>query len=280
MERTTFTAATGTGDLTGWVAGDGPPVLAVHGGPGLGHEYLDGLVEELASRYRVATFQQRGLPPSTEQGDFTVAEAVTDLVAVLDHLGWATAYLMGHSWGGHLAFHAAAAIPGRLDGALAVDPLGAVGDGGAADFGATLRARVPEDVRARLDELDEKESAGALTLEDDLEALGILWPSYFADAQAAPPMPAVRMSMAAGDGLWADLVSRLQVLEASLSSITVPVGVLVGERSPMPPSAGTGTAARIPGAWSHVEPGVGHFVWIESPGCVLVAMDRLVAGRG
>ncbi len=278
MERTTFTAATGSGDLAGWVAGDGPPVLAVHGGPGLGYEYLDVVVEELATRYRVATFQQRGLAPSTEQGDFTVAEAVADLVAVLDDLGWATAYLMGHSWGGHLALHAAATVPERIAGVLSVDPLGGVGDGGAAAFGVELVARLPEPQRRRIAELDEKEAAGLLTLEDGLEALGILWPSYFADAQAAPPMPAVRMSMAAGEGLWTDLGPRVQVLEASLSSIAVPVGVLVGERSPMPPSAGTGTAARIPGGWSHVEPGVGHFVWLESPGCVLEAMDRLVAG--
>jgi len=38
---------------------------------------------------------------------------------------------MGHSWGGHLVFHAAAGISGRLAGVLSVDPLGAVGDGGA-----------------------------------------------------------------------------------------------------------------------------------------------------
>ena len=57
----------------------------------------------------------------------------------------------------------------------------------------------------------------------------------------------------------------------------VPVGVLVGELSPMPPSAGIGTAERIPGAWSHVEPGAGHFVGREAPGCLLAAMDRLVA---
>lgn len=160
MERTTFTVATGSGDLAGWVTGDGPPVLAVHGGPGLGYEYLDGVVEELAPRYRVATFQQRGLPPSTEHGDFTVAEAVADLAAVLDHLGWATAHLVGHSWGGHLVLHAAAAIPERIAGVLSVDPLGGVGDGGAAEFGAELVARLPEPQRKRVAELDDKEAAG------------------------------------------------------------------------------------------------------------------------
>jgi len=75
--------------------------------------------------------------------------------------------------------------------------------------------------------------------------------------------------------LWADLTARLQELEASLPSISVPVGVLVGEGSPMPTRAGTDTADRIPGAWSHVEPGAGHFIWVEAPGAVLAAMERL-----
>ena len=54
---------------------------------------------------------------------------VSDIVTVLDGLGWDSAYLMGHSWGGHLVFHAAVSIPDRVFGVLSVDPLGAVGDG-------------------------------------------------------------------------------------------------------------------------------------------------------
>ncbi|HYQ33968.1 MAG TPA: alpha/beta fold hydrolase, partial [Lapillicoccus sp.] len=140
MEQTRFTARTSSGERGGWVTGDGPPVVALHGGPGLGYEYMDEVVAEVAARYRVATFQQRGLSPSVLDGGFTIAEAVADIAAVLDELGWDTAYLLGHSWGGHLAFHAAAAIPERLAGVLAVDPLGAVGDGGSAAFGAELMA--------------------------------------------------------------------------------------------------------------------------------------------
>ena len=253
-------------------------MLAIHGGPGMSYDYLDDAVAELAARYQVATFQQRGLAPSTEGGDFTVAEAVADVAAVLDGLGWDTAYLMGHSWGGHLVFHVAAAVPERLSGVLSVDPLGAVGDGGGAAFGAEMLARVPEADRERAHMLDEKDTAGESTPEEDLEALSLFWPSYFADPAAAPAMPPVKTSQAANRALWADLQARLPELEASLPSITVPVGVLVGELSPMPPSAGTDSADRVPGAWSHVEPGAGHFVWHEAPGCLLAAMDRLVAG--
>jgi len=244
------------------------------------YDYLDDAVAELAARYRVATFQQRGLAPSTENGEFTVAEAVADIAAVLDGLGWETAFLMGHSWGGHLVFHAAVSIPTRLAGVLSVDPLGAVGDGGEEAFGAEMLARLPVGLRERARLMDEKYTAGESTPEEDLEAFSLFWPSYYADPAAAPPMPRVEFSQPAGSGLRADLRARLPELEASLASIAVPFGVVVGELSPMPPSAGTDSADRIPGAWSHVEPGAGHFVWHEAPGCLLAGMDRLVGTTG
>jgi pimeloyl-ACP methyl ester carboxylesterase len=279
MERTPFTVPTETGELSGWVAGVGLRVLAIHGGPGMNYDYLDDAVMELAAQYQVATFQQRGLAPSTLQGTFTVAEAVADIAAVLDGLGWDTAYLVGHSWGGHLVFHAAMAIPDRFAGVLSIDPLGAVGDGGAEAFGAEMLARVPEADRERARLLDEKVTAGKATPEEEFEAFSLVWASYFADPPAAPHMPHVKFSQPAAQGLGVDLTVRLPELEASLPSITVPFGVIVGQLSPMPPSAGTESAEHIPGAWSHVEPGAGHFVWHEAPGCIVAAMDRLVAGR-
>jgi pimeloyl-ACP methyl ester carboxylesterase len=194
MERTDFVAATATGELSGWVAGNGPPVLAIHGGPGMNYDYLDDAVAELATRYRVATFQQRGLAPSTEHGEFTVAEAVADIGAVLDALGWDRAWVMGHSWGGHLVFQLALDVPERLHGVLSLDPLGAVGDGGLAAFTAELLARAREEDRERIRVLDELDTAGEATPEQSLEALSLIWPSYFADPSHAPPLPPVALS--------------------------------------------------------------------------------------
>ena len=243
----------------------------------MSYDYLDDAVAELAARYQVATFQQRGIAPSTEQGEFKVAEAVSDIAAVLDALGWEKAYLMGHSWGGHLVFHAAAAIPERLSGVLSVDPLGAVGDGGYEAFGAEMLARVPEAGRERARVLDEKDLAGESTPDEDREAFSLFWPSYFAEPAAAPSMPRVEFSPPANQGLFTDLQARLPELESSLPSIVLPFGVIVGELSPMPMSAGIASADRVPGAWSQVVPGAGHILWHEAPGCLLAAMDRLVA---
>lgn len=277
MERTGFTAATDHGPLAGWVAGDGLPVLLLHGGPGLGGEYLDPMAEEICGGpYRVALFQQRGLAPSTLEGPFTVDRALADVEAVLDHLGWDRALVVGHSWGGHLALHVAVALPHRVTGVLAVDPLGGVGDGGAAAFAAELVARVPDDLRGRAEQIDALDARGEATLDEQHEMLRIVWPSYFATPRLAPPCPQVRIGQEASNGLWADLVERLPGLDATLGTIEVPVGVVCGERSPMPPkAAAVATVERIPGAWCALEPGAGHFTWVERPGCVLAAVDRL-----
>ena len=119
------------------------------------------------------------------------------------------------------------------------------------------------------------------TPEQRVELLGILWPSYFASPDAVPHRClAVRIAEEASVGLWADLERELPALAVALGAITVPVGVLAGQESPMPPEeAATATAERIPGAWVLLEADAGHFPWVERPGCVVAAVDRL-AGAG
>ena len=114
------------GAIGGWQRGDGDRLaLVLHGGPGM-TDYTEDLADEVAAGMgagsRVVRYQQRGLTPSTLAGPFTVAQAVDDLIAVLDHLGAANGMLVGHSWGGHLAMHAACAHPERVSGLKQDEP--------------------------------------------------------------------------------------------------------------------------------------------------------------
>jgi pimeloyl-ACP methyl ester carboxylesterase len=263
------------GDIAVWVTGTGPRVLLLHGGPGLSAEYVDTLVDELVPGYQVALYQQRGLAPSTQDGPFTVAQSVADAVAVLDALHWDKAYVVGHSWGGHLALHVAVAAPDRLLGVLAIDTLGGVGDGGAAAFEAELLARTPEADRQRARELDERALRGEGTTEDVIESLALIWPAYFADPTKAFS-PTKQISLPAYTGGFESVMNELPRLEASLGAITVPFGFLAGRWSPMTVDlASRATAERIPNAWVEVVPDAGHFIWIEAPGSVRRALDRL-----
>jgi proline iminopeptidase len=274
--RKAFTVEVAGGRLGGWVGGDGLPVLLLHGGPGLSFEYLDELASELGDGFQVAGYQQRGLAPSTVEGPFTIAQAIDDALAVLEFLEWPRALIVGHSWGGHLALRLAAVLPRRLLGVLAVDPLGIAGDGGMAAFEAEMLARTPRDRRERAHELDERAMAGQGTPKEGLESLSIVWPAYFADPDNAPPMPPVRMSVPAYSGLIAEFTTGTEEVAAALGSGEVPYGVIAGAGSPMPwGQAALATTELSPRAVLTVVPAAGHFPWLEVPGCVRHALQRL-----
>ena len=275
MAWTDFTTRDDGPLIAGRRAGSGPPVLLLHGGPGLGFDYLRDLADELAQENDVAWYQQRGLEPSAVEGPYTVAADVGDVRRVLDALGWQRAYVVGHSWGGHLALHVAEAMPERLLGVLAVDPLGLVGDGRWPEFDEEMFRRTPEPVRARARELDELSMAGVVDEELALEGMRLVWPAYFADPERAPPMPEFRYASERSAEMVPSIQAELPALEAGLPQIRVPVGFVHGSRSPMPLTTSTDGAERIPGAWVEVVEGAGHFGWVEAPGAVRAALRRL-----
>lgn len=277
MRWAEFTTNDGEALIAGRRAGEGPPVLLLHGGPGLSFEYLRDLAEELAEENDVAWYQQRGQAPSAVAGPHTVATDVDDAGRVLDALGWETAYVVGHSWGGHLALHVAEAMPDRLRGVLCVDPLGAIGDGRWPEFDEEMLRRTPESLRARAQELDELAMKGAADDAMALEAMRLVWPAYFADPEAAPPMPELTMASERTGKMVPSINAELPKLEAGLPEIRVPVGFVHGSRSPMPLEASMDAAERIPGAWVDVVEGAGHFVWVEAPGAVRASLRRLTA---
>ena len=263
--------------------GDGPHALVLHGGPGIGAEYMVGLVEELDGLFETAVPQQRGLAPSTLEGPRDVETHVADMIAVLDHLGWERAWLIGHSWGGHLAMHTAVAHPDRVAGLILFETLGAVPDGGSPELVANLVARLTPDERAELDALMAKQAAG----DDDPAIMGkilmVLWPSYsYIHGNVLPPnslrletplpdepdtMTSVREHFEAG------------TLERGLPGRDLQALFIHGEGDPMPMRSTTESAALIRGARVEVIPEAGHFPWIERRGVVRQAVEDFLASQ-
>src|SRR5689334_21898912 len=127
--------------------------LLLHGGPGMS-DYLSDLAHELDGLLTTARYQQRGLTPSVVDGDVSVEGHVRDAIAVLDRLGWQKPVVIGHSWGGYLALHLAAAHPDRVGALVILDSLGATGDGGVSEFVPNLRRHITADDLARMAELE------------------------------------------------------------------------------------------------------------------------------
>src|SRR5438132_12788352 len=111
MRESPFSVAVERGELVGYVAGAGEPTLVLHGGPGLS-DYSAAVAWALAAKgLRTLRYQQRGVTPSLTAGPYDVDTHVSDAIAVLDAHGIEQAIVVGHSWGGHLAFHLAVAHP-------------------------------------------------------------------------------------------------------------------------------------------------------------------------
>jgi pimeloyl-ACP methyl ester carboxylesterase len=268
-------AAVNGGNLVGSRAGSGAPTLVLHGGPGMS-DYTEGLEEELAGVCELVRYTQRGVEPSATTGPFTVEQHVADAVAMLDAAGWDRAWVLGHSWGGHLAMHLAISYPDRLIGVISVSALGSAGDGGAADFEAEMAARTPLDDRDRAEELDKRAMAGMGTEEDALESLRMVWPAYFAHPEDATPMPPIRLSVPCYAETFESLTAHLKAgyLERRLPALALPVLLVHGRFDPIPYWSAEQTAALIPDVSLEPIDDCGHFPWLEQPG----ELRRHIAG--
>ena len=106
------------GELTLNVAcqGSGPTLVLLHGFP----EFWGGwsrLVPELASEYRLIMPDQRGYNLSdkpTEVSDFELDHLVADVVGLIDAVSSEPVTLVGHDWGGAVAWAVAASAPEKL----------------------------------------------------------------------------------------------------------------------------------------------------------------------
>lgn len=104
--------------------GTGQPVLALHGLFSEGRAFAR-LAAALAPRWRVIAPDQRGHGSSDPAPPYTREGFLSDVVALLDHLGVPRLPVVGHSLGGANAYQLAARRPERVS-ALVVADVGAV----------------------------------------------------------------------------------------------------------------------------------------------------------
>ena len=101
----------GTGDPPSEV------VVLLHGWPQDRHTWSQVAPPLLEAGLRVVTFDQRGYSPRARPGGrraYRMEELVADVLALLDELGTARVHLVGHDWGGSVAWAFAERHPERL----------------------------------------------------------------------------------------------------------------------------------------------------------------------
>jgi pimeloyl-ACP methyl ester carboxylesterase len=243
----------------------GPPALLLHGGAAV-PDYLEGLAAELAPLLTTYRYTQRGTPPSAGGPPYSLEAHMADVLAVLDAFELPRAWLVGHSWGGHLALHLAIAHPERLLGVVCVGTVGAYADV-FDEQDANLRRGLSRQDVDRLDEIEARRRGGEVTEEELVERFGIVWPQYFAVRERASPSPS-HVGVDASIGVNRSLAEHFerQTLVHGLPRVRLPVLFVHGELDPDPVRSAVDTAALIPGARVELIADCGHFPWLERPG--------------
>jgi pimeloyl-ACP methyl ester carboxylesterase len=95
--------------------GDGEPLLLIMGVGGHHRMWSEPFLAALAEDFDVVAFDHRGIGSSARaDSEFAIADLSDDAAAVMDHLGWESAHVMGISMGGTVAQDLALRHPDRV----------------------------------------------------------------------------------------------------------------------------------------------------------------------
>jgi proline iminopeptidase len=253
--------------LRTWTTGTAsaaPPVVLVHGGPGL-WDYLEPIARMIEDLTVVHRFDQRGCGGSDPSEEQTMRRLQDDIDELRQYWGYEQVVVIGHSFGATLALTYAAANPER------VAKLGYFAGVGLGDWyppydAERLRRMTPEQ-QDRLIAL-----RGTRNAEEETEFRALSWFTDHADRQqawtwaleeAAVPYPinfAANRAINAETDSWSD-----EDLAGLAASLKMPVWLVHGSGDPRPASAVQALAERITDHEMHLIEGVGHSLWRERP---------------
>lgn len=266
-ERTLDVAAhDGTHVLALAEAGEGGrPLLLVHGFTGAKEDFTPWLDRLAEQGWHAVAPDQRGHGESTKPDDeeaYSFDAYATDLLALLDALGWGSAVVLGHSMGGMVVQTAALKEPSRFEAVVLMDTSHRAvrADTGLVEMAiAIAKAEGMAAVMAAQEAVAEEnpltnDIATRMAAED---------PAYkeFGDRKLLASSPAMYAAMLRA---ITDMEAGLDRLP-DLAGISVPVLVIVGEADEPFRKPSQRMADAIPGAELVVIPDAAHSPQFENP---------------
>lgn len=253
------------------------PLVVLHGGPGMAHDYLRNLGALADETGRtVVHYDQVGCGRSTHRpdvpADFWTPELFVDEFAnLIDALGLERYHVLGQSWGGMLGAEMAVRRPAGLASLAICNSPASMRlwvEGANA-----LRAQLPPEVQ---EALDRHEADGTIDDPDYLAATAVFYerhvcrvvpmPQDFADSEAQMEAePTVYHTMNGVNEFFVTGTMGDWTIIDRLDDITAPTLVVAGEFDEATPETWAPFVERIPEVSSHVFPGASHCSHLEQP---------------
>lgn len=250
-------------------AGQGPPLLFVHGFP-LSHAMWAGQLGPLAASHRVIAPDLRGFGASdVTPGVVSMDRLADDLAALLDALQVREPVVfVGLSMGGYVGWSFVRRHAARLAALVLCDTRAAADAPEAQAQRRKMARHVLEHGTAALAEAMLPRLVSPATAAARPELVELLRGMI----AAAPP---------AGVAAAQEGMAAREDATALLPSIGVPTLLVVGSEDVISPAAEMAAMAeRVPGARLVVVPGAGHMAPLEAPATVNAALAEFLAGLG
>ena len=247
-------------DLFADVQGEGPTIIAHHGGPGIGSHANDkAAFAPLSDAYQIISFDARGSGRSSALPPYTHAQWVSDLDALRAHFDLERFIMTGGSYGGYLALEYTLAHPERVTHLILRDT--AASHAYEAQAKATAMARAAE--FPSIDERDlDRIFAGKMEDDEDFRrvfaTIAPLYNANYDPERTAQWIKGITFRAETHNLAFSQNIPNFD-LTARLSEIAVPTLVIVGRHDWITPlEASQELAAGIPNAELVVFENSGH----------------------
>ncbi|MCY4671909.1 MAG: proline iminopeptidase-family hydrolase [Rhodococcus sp.] len=256
---------------------DAAPLVVLHGGPGMAHDYVRNIAELADETGRVIVhYDQIGCGrsdhlPDVDRAFWTPGLFVDEFFTMIDHLGYDTYHVLGQSWGGMLGAEIAVTKPaGLISLAICNSPASMqLWLGGAAQ----LRRALPPGMQ---DALDVHEREGTFGHPDYVAAVAEFYrrhvcrlqpmPQDFLDSEAQMiAEPTVYHTMNGPNEFHVIGTMRNWTVIDRLERIEAPTLVIAGEYDEATPATWQPFVDKISGARAQVFPGASHCTHLEQP---------------
>jgi L-proline amide hydrolase len=266
------------------------PLVVLHGGPGMAHNYLRNLEAFADDGRTVIHYDQLGCGKSTHLPEappefWTPQLFVDEFENLVEHLGLTSYHLLGQSWGGMLGAEIATRHPsGMRTLAICNSPASMqLWVEGASE----LRAKLPAEVEATL---SAHEAAGTTDDPEYLRATAVFYERHVCKVVPMPQdfresedqmeaEPTVYHTMNGPNEFHVVGTLREWSIIDRLDLIDVPTLVVAGEDDEATPATWHPFVERIPGATSHVFPGASHCSHLEQPEEFRRVIGEFLAGH-
>lgn len=266
------------------------PLIVLHGGPGIGHNYVRNIAELADAGRTVIHYDQLGCGNSTHLPDapaefWNPQLFVDEFLNLVEHLGLTEYHLLGQSWGGMLAAEIATRQPAGLRGLMICNSPASMQLW--SEAAAELRAQLPADVQ---DALDRHEQAGTIFDPEYLSAADVFYQRHVCMLTPTPTdyqesvdqmeaEPTVYHTMNGPNEFHVIGSMRSWTIIDRLGAIDTPTLVVAGEHDEATPLTWQPFVDGISGATSHVFPDASHCAHLEHPDAFRSVIGEFLASH-